>query len=223
MNVKNKCMKVCWLFLCCFSWSIITLAQNTDFPHGFTYKFIATDYVTLDPVYQSGFDNIQILNPDGYNYGLEVGYFHHLHPHVSVGGVFRVGSVDSYHLITLVDDTTCQPCNVRRDMELFAGIDVIGVYKFANGLILPEDFVVAPYIVVGIGGRYLSQRGGNFDLQVPVGIGLNIKMRPAFYLQIQMEYRKSLLAQGDGFEISAGIFWLMNFNKNNLKTIETDE
>lgn len=217
-------MKICWILLFVTICSGMSLAQNTTYPHGFTYKFAATDYVTLDPVYQSGFDNTQILNPDGFNYALEVGYFHNINAHLSVGGAFRVGSVDRYHLVSLVDDTTCQPCHIRRDMELFVGIDALGVYKFANGLILPEDFVVAPYVLAGIGGRYLSQTVGNFDLQIPLGLGINIKMRPAFYLQVQMEYRKSLLVQTDGFEITAGIFWLMNFDKkNNLKTIETNE
>jgi len=67
---------------------------------------------------------------------------------------------------------------------------------------------------LGIGGKYLSIREGNFDFQIPVGIGINIKLTELLYLQAQFEYRKSLVIQKDNFGISGGISWLLDFKKD---------
>ncbi len=188
-----------------------TKAQTTNLPNGFTFKFVANDHITLNPK-----QNDNVLNPDDYNYALELGYFRSLHPQFSVGTVLRVGSIDSYHLLRVEGDSTCQPCDVRKRLELFAGLDVLGVYKFANDWLLLQDFVVAPYVLIGLGGRYLTERQGHFDLQIPMGVGVNFRLREAFYLQVQMEYRQSLIVQKNAFEISGGIFYLIDF-KNKEK------
>jgi hypothetical protein len=73
--------------------------------------------------------------------------------------------------------------------------------------------MIAPYILLGIGGKYLSIREGNFDFQIPMGIGINIKLTDLLYLQAQFEYRKSLIIQKDNFGISGGINWLLDFKK----------
>jgi len=190
-------------------------AQTSSYKNGWTYKFAITDYLTLDKTHQDAMDPDHIFHPNDVNYAGEIGYHRFINKHLNIAAALRLGSIDAYHTVNDPNDSLCQPCEQRRPSELFFGTDVLAIYKFNNDWMIKEDFLLSPYVFVGIGGKYLSQRTGNFDFELPMGVGLNIKLNPQFYLQAQFEYRKSLIINRDNFVISGGLLWLLRFKSKN--------
>lgn len=204
-------MRLIYLWCCCvFSMQII--AQTSENRNALSYKFVLTDYNTLDATFQAANPG-RILHAEDLNYAGEIGFFRNINKSLNIGLPLRIGSIDAHHSVFDATDSLCQPCVQRKRNELFFGADIVAVYKFNNDYILKEDFLVAPYIMLGVGGLYLSQRTGHFDFQIPMGVGVNIKLTELLYLQAQFEYRKSLIAQKDNFAISGGISWLLIFKK----------
>jgi hypothetical protein len=188
------------------------MAQTSVNKNALSYKFVLTDYNTLDADFQ-GSNPGRVFHADDINYAGEIGFFRNINKSLNLGLPLRIGSVDSHHLVFEEGDSLCQPCTRRKRNELFFGGDIIAVYKFNNDYILKEDYLIAPYVLLGVGGIYLSQRTGQFDFQIPMGLGVNIKLTELLYLQAQFEYRKSLIIQKDNFAISGGISWLLAFKK----------
>lgn len=196
-------------FLCCCLLSMQLVAQTSEHKNGLTYKFVVTDYNTLDPIFQNRNNSDRILHPEEINYAGEIGFFRNINKSLNLGIPLRIGSIDAHHRIFEGNDTL----EIRKRNELFFSTDVVAMYKFNNDYLLKEKSIVAPYIVLGVSGLYLSQQAGNFDFQIPMGIGVNVKLNKFLYLQLQFEYRKSLVLQKDNFAITGGISWLLDFKR----------
>lgn len=195
-------------------WSVTVQAQTTAQPDAFHVGFLWTDYNSLDPVYQASNEG-RFLHPEDVNYAIGLGYQHAINASFDVGIVARLGSMDSHHPAYRANDSLCQPCEDRIREEFFVSGDVIGHYKFANGYLLPENFVWRPYIFVGVGLVHMEERDIKPDLQLPLGLGFKVHLSANFALQIQGEYRKSLLVAKDNLALSAGITWLLKTKKDN--------
>lgn len=200
-------MRLIYLWCCCV-FSMQIMAQTSENKNGLSYKFVLTDYNTLDATFQAANPG-RILHAEELNYAGEIGYFRTINKSLNIGLPLRIGSIDSHHNVFEVGDSLCQPCIRRKRNELFFSVDAVAIYKFNNDYILKEDFLIAPYLLLGVSGVYLSQRTGHFDFQIPMGLGVNIKLTDLLYLQVQFEYRKSLIIQKDNFAISGGILWLL--------------
>jgi hypothetical protein len=205
----DKVFAICLLFLMYLG---TAFGQTKAHPNGLTYKFVLTDYNTLDSYFQNNNQPDRILHPDDLNYAGEIGYFRSFNSSLNLGIPLRIGSIDAHHAV--YDDSLCQPCTTRIKQEFFFGADIVAQYKFNNNYILKEDFVVAPYLIAGVGFKYLTERSGNIDVQIPLGLGVNIKLSELFYLQAQFEYRKSLIVQKDNLAISAGLNWMIEWKPN---------
>ncbi len=186
----------------------MTKAQTTTLPDAFSFSFLWADYNSLDPIYQA-YNEGRFLHPEDVNYAIAIGYQHTINASFNLGGVVRLGSVDAHHAIYKADDPDCQPCNERIRGEFFVSGDVIGQYKFANGYLLPENFVLRPYLLAGVSLVHMEERAIKPDLQLPLGLGFNVYLSPRFALHVQGEYRKSLLVAKDNLALSAGITCLL--------------
>lgn len=193
-------------------WSLSAKAQTTERPDALSYSVLWTDYNSLDPVYQAANEG-RFLHPEDINYAIGLGYQHSINASFNIGGMLRLGSLDSHHPAYRATDSLCQPCEDRIRDEFFVSGDVVGQYKFANGYLLPENFLWRPYVFVGVGLAHMNQRDIKPDLQLPMGVGFNLHFSPQFALQVQAEYRKSLLLAKDNLAISAGIAWLLKPKK----------
>jgi hypothetical protein len=218
MNDMVKLFKILFFLFVAFQLN----AQNSTDRNAISYKMLVTDYNTIDTQYRNE-NPKRYIHPDDVNFGAELGYQRYLSPSFNAGASVRLGSIDSYHL--LIDSTdggcTSAPCNRRYFRnELFAGFGLHGDYKFNNGYILKEDFFIAPYLRLGLNALYLSRREGNFDLQVPMALGVNIKLNPLFSLQTQFDYNQSLIVNKNNFVISAGFVWTLG--KLNEKVVEEE-
>lgn len=196
-----------WLVVLIVGLSVNAWAQTTERPDALSIHLLWTDYNSLDPVYK-GSNEGRFLHPNDINYAVGIGYQRAINASFNGGGELRFGSVDAHHLRYELADTSCQPCQRRIRKEWMVSGELIGQYKFANGYLLPENFFWRPYLFVGVGLVHLSERVIDVDLQLPMGVGFSFYLSPQFALQVQAEYRKSLLVNKDNLALSAGIHCL---------------
>lgn len=64
-----------------------------------------------------------------------------------------------------------------------------------------------PYGLAGIGYQF---ENNNSHLQIPVGAGLNYKISPYAFLNVQVEYRKAVNANRDNIQLGAGFIFLLH-------------
>lgn len=87
-------------------------------------------------------------------------------------------------------------------------LNLLAKYKFANGYILKEDALLAPYLLGGIGGGYFSANGtgenGPYQDETFIrpnlygGLGLNVRVHPAISFGIQTSLVAPFTDEADG-------------------------
>ncbi len=174
-------------------------AQTSFNKHAVTFKLLGVDYTSP---YQDEFtETFDFFNR--HTYGGEIQYSKYLSKSFNIGIPFRMANIDY---------PTSDSSRVLNSLQ--AGVDIVAQYKFANGYIIKrEDPRLAPYIVAGVGATYADlyrndddpSIGDNFDVQIPVGLGLNFKLGKQVYAQAQSEYRISALQGNNNFVHSAGL------------------
>lgn len=198
-------MRIAIWLLCCFELFLLQSAytQSSVRRNAIQYKLLVHDYNTLDSRYQNALSERRFMHPSDVKYGGEISYFRYINKSFNLGLPLRLGGLDSY-----INDS------MRVRNQFFVGADLVGVYKFNNDYILPENSRLAPYLSTGIGGIYRtlgsdSSRGAFFDMQIPLVLGLNIKLTSELFLQVQTEYRVSVLERQDNLAFSTGFVWLI--------------
>ncbi len=188
----------------------IVNGQNSEAKQSFSYQMLVTDYCTLDPQYRAErAARPRFMYADDVNYGAQMGYARYLNPHFNLKAGLRIGTIDAYHTANAEGDSTCQPCSRRfYPQEFFASLELNALYKLNNGYILPEKMVVQPYAVLGLSAVYFDKRTQHFDLQIPMGLGINVQIAPQMALQTQMEYRPALISKKHNLGILFGVVWL---------------
>ncbi len=148
--------------------------------HAITYKFLGIDtYSPYANVKDNGdlgfkfsgreaFDNMQL--------GVEVGYFYGVTDWLAIGLPLRMGRIQSRR-----DSVTTN--NFSND--LFASLDA----RARISAFFKEKQFIIPYLTTGVGG--MLKEGKDFDVQLPVGMGLNIRLARNFYAALQTEFRFS--------------------------------
>ena len=155
--------------------SVLT-AQNPEFGNGITFKRVFTDYRTIQG---DEFSKFRSYRPTW-----EVGYTHQITRGLNAfvplrAGVFSNSSKDA-------------------DNSSFISLDLQAQYYWSQ-----PDWLFRPFIVGGIG--FVKEFDGDFLPQVPLGLGVFIKMNDRAFVQWQSEYRvafeedRSNLQHGLGF------------------------
>ncbi len=183
------------LFVCQF-----LMAQTTENPNAFTLKGIGLDYVA--PVSEDYFDYNNL------NYGGEIGYFRHISKGLNIGFPLRYGfaNIASKNNIDSISILSDQPV---------ASLDAVLMAKLNNGIWMKENSILAPYLFVGAGGNYfIEDENDPFDFQIPVGAGFNIRLSPLVAIQIQSEYRYSIIKENHNLVHSAGLVFSLPSSKS---------
>ncbi len=102
--------------------------------------------------------------------GFEIAYLRNLSPYINAVLPFKVGVID------LPDETN--------NRTLFGFDALLQLQHFK------EDKTVIPYALIGLGTSLVESE--NMDFQVPLGIGINFRLRNFGFVNIQSEYRFSL-------------------------------
>ncbi|MEO6130238.1 MAG: OmpA family protein, partial [Saprospiraceae bacterium] len=80
---------------------------------------------------------------------------------------------------------------------------ILGVDAQAHLYFLPHPDRYKPYVLAGVGGVY-TRKDSSINFQVPVGLGLDIRIAPNAYFNIQSEFRWSNLENNNNFNHGIG-------------------
>lgn len=184
------------LFLLFCLKSISIQAQNPDYPMGISFKVLMMDYQS-----QNGGDLTAFKE---YHHGFEVAFHKQINEKINLTIPFKMGAVSASHQTLLKD------LHKR----------VMGIDAQVRYLLGKKDASIGPYVFGGLGG--VSEMEGEFNMQLPLGFGLNFRIAPNAFFTYQSEYRVSFgddrnnLHHGLGFTYQFG-------GKKEMKDEEPEE
>lgn len=156
--------------------------QMTSAKQGISFRALFMDYQSQNGGSLTTFKD--------YDYGFEIGYYRNLQPNLKLVVPFRYGAVTSHVNIGKEE--------FNRIFKKVYSLDAQVQYQ----LVKPEAKAV-PYLLAGLGG--VGESEGEFNIQVPFGLGMHFKLNETNYINIQSEYRLSFsddrnnLVHGIGF------------------------
>ena len=180
-------------------------AQTRQYPNGITFKATGTDYI--------GTLTDQFFIPENYALGAELGYMRYLKNHLSFIAPLRYGFVQYYNENgVLVDDDNQVSLDLGLKLHTPNLVSWIDAYAFG-----------------AVGGNYLFNADKKLDAQVPIGVGLDFKVTPKFFFELQGEYRTSLLNQTNNTVLSTGFMYLFGpslpeeVSENNIDEVKDSD
>lgn len=171
---------LCTTLLCFLSLSVL-FSQYEERPSAISFRATQSNF-------QLPLHNFENWDINDYTPGAEISYSRFWKKNMNIVFPLKIAKAD-----LPIDETTVDKDNVIMSLD---------------GLIQWRGFsptsAVYPHIFVGIGGMY--EPGNNqFNLEIPVGIGLNFRLSKHFYLTLQSQYRynntpnRNQLQHGLGF------------------------
>lgn len=157
-------------------------AQSSDYKTGLLFKKLFLDY-------QSQNDG-NLFSFKDYTSGYEIGIHREFSNKLGLTIPIRYGlahsHIDSISVIT------------KKLVSLDAQLN----YHFT-------DFgtMFRPYILAGVGGVY--EKEGDFNVQFPLGLGLNIRVASNAYVQLQTEFRISNLEKRNNLQHGIGFVYML--------------
>jgi len=167
-------------------------AQNQNGRSGITLKANGIDNLT--PL-----DGFNLFNADNFSEitgGGELGFFKNLNKFINVGIPLRFGRADVRE--------NGFPEQFDRRVNLSA--DLVGQIGFFGA-----DYFFTPYLTGGVGYQLETFSSVyNHAAAFPVGVGLNIRLVPDVYFQLQSEYRFTTLENREQIVYGAGLMFAVN-------------
>ena len=163
-----------------------SFSQNPELKSGIVFKKLFIDYQSQNGGSISKFND--------YRHGFEIGYQRMLTQNIALNLPLRYGVVDSH-----LDSITCFKKRI-------ASLDVQFQYQFNE----PGRKVI-PYVLAGAGGVY--EDVGDFNVQIPAGIGFYFRLAPNAFVNIQSEFRYSLSEKRNNLQHGIGFIYLIGKSK----------
>lgn len=167
----------------------VAMAQNPELKSGVVFKKLFLDYQS-----QNGGD---FSNFKDYRHGFEIGYHRMLNDKIALNLPLRYGIVDSH-----IDSITCLKKSI-------VSLDAQFQYQFNE----PGRKII-PYVLAGLGGVY--EKEGEFNMQIPAGLGFYFKLAPNAFANIQSEYRYSLSEGRNNLQHGLGFTYLFGAAKEEM-------
>ncbi|MDA9774213.1 thrombospondin type 3 repeat-containing protein [Saprospiraceae bacterium] len=168
--------------------------QNQEQKIGLSFKKLFLDYQS-----QNGGSITALRN---YHSGYEIGFNYNVQKSLNIVVPIHVG-VPSHNLVADSYHRTI----------FGAGVHV--QYQFYK----PQS-VVVPYLVAGLSGVGETGTNGSFNLQAPVGLGLNFKIRDRGYINWESTFRKSFSSDRDNLHHGIGFVYLLGNGGETMKKPE---
>jgi outer membrane protein OmpA-like peptidoglycan-associated protein len=137
----------------------------------------------------------KIAPVDFYTNGIELGYVRHVTNWLNLAVPIRVGSYNTYNAKGNISTNS-----------FIAGGDVLAQIKYFN----PDKYGTF-YLQGGIGAA--AEKFNNLGLQIPVGLGFNIKLMDNVYFNAQTEYRHGLSGAKTNLQHGLGVLLLLGGEK----------
>lgn len=165
------------------------IAQNPELKSGIVFKKLFLDYQSQNGGSFSKFKD--------YQHGFEIGFQRMLNDKMALNLPLRYGIVDKGF-----DSINCLK---KRILSLDAQLQ----YQFNE----PGRKIV-PYALAGIGGVY--EKEGDFNIQIPVGLGFYFRLAPNAFANIQSEFRYSLSEGRNNLQHGVGFIYLLGNSNNEM-------
>jgi OmpA-OmpF porin, OOP family len=175
-----------------------TFAQSIDAKHGISYKILWIDHHSPDKNWLNG----DFADTDLHTVGAELTYSRRLSKAFNLAIPVKLGVVD------LNKDSAFS----GNDKGWFSTDALLHLKMF------DKPRVINPYLMGGIGLTWLDF--DQLNPQLPVGMGLNIRLAPNFFLNTQVEYRTALDKGLDNFHYGAGLN--IHIGSSNPKVLDSD-
>ena len=157
------------LFFCIFSISFNVYGQNPTDKNALTFRALWADYYN-----PNGGD---LSDYKSYRYGLSAAYTRNINKFLNISIPVRFLNAK------LIDQS---------QNTLVAGGDIQ-----LQGQLISGKGQIIPYVLAGVGTHYIKKDGA--DVQIPVGLGFDIRIFERGYLNIATEYRFSLTEDRNNF------------------------
>lgn len=157
-------------------------------PVGVSFKRLFLDYQTLNGGDFGAFQD--------YRDGFEFGFHAPLSKHFMVNIPVKIGLSNKQGEIT--------------------NTSIIGLDAQMHYYPLSNPNIFTPYLLAGVGGVY--QGMDSFNVQTPVGIGLDVKIAKNAYFNIQSEYRYSTAENNSNFNHGIGFKYF--FGRKEVDTVQ---
>lgn len=155
-------------------------AQNPARPHTIIGKRLFVDHYSPAQNEFSDFDN--------FTAGFELGYLRNLNKYVNAVIPVKIG------VLKIPEE---------RDNFTFVGADFVGQLQYYEN---DKQFII-PYGLLGLGG--VVEDFNAIDFQVPIGLGLNVRLGKYGYINFQAEYRKSLARDRSNIQYGVGLAFML--------------
>lgn len=148
--------------------SFAAFSQTKELPNSFTYKVLGVD--TYSPRLE------ELYRFDQQTFGFSAVYSRYLNESLSLSLPFRLGIMDYPYDIK----------DFYRGWNFYAQ-DVALKYNFFT----ESDKKVRPYMTGGLGLMYITQAESNWEVQVPIELGISYQLLPGIFVQVSTSYRLS--------------------------------
>lgn len=150
---------------------------------GLSYKLLFPKDIGDGPV-------SDIFDENNFNFGLQASARKNINSWLTIDVPLRLGSVE------VREDALADS-----DERFFIGIDAL-----VSAGIDPRKFAFGPYIFAGIGGDYQNRGEDEINAYIPAGIGVNVKLTDAVWLNGEIQRRTSLTGiEHSHYQIAAGL------------------
>lgn len=174
----GKCIS---FFLLMFMFFNQGISQNPQLKSGVVFKKLFLDYQSQNGGSFSEFKE--------YRHGYEIGYHRMLSDKIAINFPLRYGVVNSH-----LDSINCLKKRV-------ASLDAQFQYQFNE----PGRKII-PYVLAGVGG--VMEQEGDFNIQIPAGLGFYFRLAPNAYVTLQSEFRYSLAESRNNLQHGVGFTYL---------------
>ena len=176
----------------------LSFGQNPSNPLGISFKTLLMDYQSQNG---GSFSSFRQYDP-----GFEIGFHKSINDKLNLVIPLKFGIVTSHDSINDIESGVVSQ-DRRRFHKFVAGIDAQVQYQFYK-----PSYKVIPYILAGIGA--VSESEGDFNLQAPIGLGVNFKVSSDAYVNIQSEYRYSFTEDRNNLHHGLGFVYLFGGTKS---------
>lgn len=141
------------------------LAQTRTTPNAFTYRWTGTNFQYL---LTEDFDWKDFTS------GVEIAYVRYLNDYLNLGVPYKVGKAR-----LPLDET-----GIATRQNLIMSLDALLHFKP-----LKSDKVFYPYLLAGAGLMAEPDNSWKLNPEVPLGLGINLRLAPGFYISGEAQYR----------------------------------
>lgn len=171
-------------------------AQNPAYPYGLSFKTLFMDFQS-----QNGGN---ITSFKDYHYGFEIGFHKKINQNINLVVPFKYGNVNT----------------IPHDGDNCLHMKVVGLDAQIQYQLYKPDTKLVSYFVAGLGG--VQEIGGDFNVQAPLGFGLNFKAADNAFVNWQSEYRFSFAEDRNNLHHGIGFVYLFG-NKEEMDKPEQED